>query len=387
MWSRTSGLPTPAEGAWWSKKGIRLLGSAAVLTALLLIVPFDELVAALRAVPPGVWAGALGAYLLVHMIGVLKWMLLINTAGAGLGVVAGVRCYYSGLFGNVFLPSVVGGDVVRAGLGLKLARSKSGLLLGSLADRLIDTIGLAGVAAVGALLVPTALDPSSRRIFVGAGVIFAGLGLALLVILRLPIARRLSFKRRRQLVKVRQAVLALGRHPSRLVLALLLAMLLQALLISLNAWLGEAVGIHIALVVWLFVWPLAKIAALLPLTQGGIGVREGALVILLQPFGVSSASALATGLIFTAVVVSGGLLSGLLAYLLRGQRPSRAVRGGSGPTVSGRIGGTTELPASRCGRHPVALDLAYPHHPVGRGTPCHRPGWRALVRRDPHLAR
>jgi uncharacterized protein (TIRG00374 family) len=265
------------------------------------------------------------------MIGVLKWMMLINTAGAGLGVVPAVRCYYSGLFGNVFLPSVVGGDVVRAGMGLKLARSRSGLLLGSLADRFIDTIGLAGVAGVGALLLPTALDAASRRIFGGAAVIFAIIGLAVLVALRLPIVRRLPFRRRRQLVKVRQAVLALRRHPRRLALALLLAMLLQAMLITLNAWLGEAVGIHIALVVWLFVWPLAKIAALLPLTQGGIGVREGALVILLQPFGVSSASAMATGLIFTAVVVSGGLLSGLLAYGLGGhlrheQSPVGAVR-------------------------------------------------------------
>ena len=128
--------------------------------------------------------------------------------------------------------------------------------------------------------------------------------------------RRLSFKRRRFLVRIRQAMTALRRRPGRIVAALLLGMLLQVLLISLNAWLGDVVGIHISFVVWLFVWPLAKIAALLPVTQGGIGVREGALVILFQPFAVSSASAMATGLIFTAVVMIGGLVSGLLAFLL-----------------------------------------------------------------------
>jgi glycosyltransferase 2 family protein len=35
----------------------------------------------------------------------------------------------------------------------------------------------------------------------------------------------------------------------------------------------------------LFAWPLAKIAAVVPITQGGIGVREAALVVLLAPFG------------------------------------------------------------------------------------------------------
>jgi hypothetical protein len=59
-----------------------------------------------------------------------------------------------------------------------------------------------------------------------------------------------------------------------MVAALLLGMLLQGLLVMLNAWLGDVVGIHISPVVWLFVWPLAKIAAILPVTQGGIGVRE-----------------------------------------------------------------------------------------------------------------
>lgn len=302
----------------------RLIGSASVLAVLLLIVPFHDIVAALRRVPPGVWVGALCAYMLIHLIGVFKWRLLINTAGAGLGFAQAVRCYYYGLFGNVFLPSVVGGDVVRAGLAMRLSRSKSGLLLGSLADRIIDTIGLTAVAGIGALLLPTALDARSRGIFAGVAVALALLGFCLAAaLLLLPVVRRLPFKRRRLLVKIRQAVIALRRRPGRLASALLLGMLLQVLLIALNAWLGDAVGIHISLVVWLFVWPLAKIASLLPVTQGGIGVREGAIVILFQPFGVSSAASLATGLIFTAVVMTGGLLSGMAAFLL-GRRDSLA---------------------------------------------------------------
>jgi len=294
----------------------RVLGSAVVLALLLLFVPRHEIAAALGRVPPRIWVGALAIYLTLHLIGVYKWLLLINAAGAGLTFRGAARCYYYGLFGNIFLPSIIGGDVVRAGLAMRMARSRSGLVLGSLADRLIDTVGLAGVAGIGALLLPTALDPRSRAIFLGIAGIFVALGLAGMAALAfLPIVRRLPYRRKRALVKIRSAFRTLSRQPGRMVAALLLGMLLQGLLVLLNAWLGDVVGIHISPVIWLFVWPLAKIAAILPVTQGGIGVREGALVILFQPFGVPAAAAMATGLIFTSVVMTGGLIGGAAAYL------------------------------------------------------------------------
>jgi uncharacterized membrane protein YbhN (UPF0104 family) len=67
--------------------------------------------------------------------------------------------------------------------------------------------------------------------------------------------------------------------------------------------------------VWLFAWPLAKLAALLPLTQGGIGVREAALVALLAPFGAAGTLVLAAGLVWEGVIVAGGLIAGLAALV------------------------------------------------------------------------
>jgi len=293
-----------------------------VLGILLALVPLDELRAALARVPPTVWAGALGTYLALHLIGVAKWRLLMNGAGAGLSFRDTARCYYFGLFGNIFLPSIVGGDVVRAGLATRLSQSKSGVILGSLVDRTLDTAGLAAVAGIGMLLLPTAVDPRSRTTFVAVVGILALAGLTALGLLVLvPWVRRVPYRIRRKFVPPRRAYLALRREPARLVASLLLGIVLQTLLVLLNAWLGRVMGVEIAVVVWLFVWPLAKIAAIVPITQGGIGVREGALVVLFQPFGVPAAAAMATGLVFTAIVMAGGLVGGAVAFLLgRGSR-------------------------------------------------------------------
>jgi uncharacterized membrane protein YbhN (UPF0104 family) len=61
---------------------------------------------------------------------------------------------------------------------------------------------------------------------------------------------------------------------------------------------------------------MAKLSALVPVTQGGLGVREAALAGLLAPFGVEPVLAVAAGLAFQAVVITGGLAGGGIATLL-----------------------------------------------------------------------
>ncbi len=295
-----------------------------MLALLFTALPFGDIAAAIRSVPPAVWPAALLAYMTLHLVGVVKWRLLVNTAGAGLSFRTAARAYYMGLFGNTFLPSIVGGDVVRAGVALRASRSKSGLVLGSLIDRLLDILGLAAVAGIGALLSPRALDGQSRRIFLTLGALLTVAAIGGLVVLAVVPVRRFPWKVRRTLVQVRRAVRATIQRPQALVQAFVLGMLLQTLLTVLNWWLGRVIGIEIPLYVWLFVWPLAKIAGLLPLTQNGIGVREAAQAVLFAPFGVSAAKAVATGLVFEVVIISGGLLGGALEFLLSGSVQERA---------------------------------------------------------------
>jgi uncharacterized membrane protein YbhN (UPF0104 family) len=183
-------------------------------------------------------------------------------------------------------------------------------------DRIQDLLALAIVAALGAFLLPRELDAQSRRIFwfLAAAFLAGFLGLVVLVAL-LPV-RRLSFRMRRRIVRVRQGIRAASRRPQIMLLSLSFGITLQIGLTLLNAFLADACGLHIAWTVWLFAWPLSKIAAMMPISQGGIGVREATLVALLAPFGATSALAFAAGLVFQTIIISGGLLSGLLLMVL-----------------------------------------------------------------------
>ncbi|MGQ0648753.1 MAG: lysylphosphatidylglycerol synthase transmembrane domain-containing protein [Gemmatimonadaceae bacterium] len=306
----------PARRPIWKHPLFRITGSAVMLGLLFWVLPFSEIRAALTSLPVWVFGIAIVIYLMLHLIGIAKWRLVVNTTDAGLPFAGATRAYYWGLFGNTFLPSIVGGDVVRMGMAFRSTHSKAGLVLGSVVDRALDIVGLAAVAGIGALLSPLALDAQSQRILLAVIAVCAAGGLAgILTIWMVPFGR-LPFRFRRKLAPLWQALRAArGRYPA-LVLAFVMSMSLQALLVIMNWELGRLVGIEAPLYVWLFVWPLAKISGLAPVTQGGIGVREAAQAVLFAPFGVSAAKAVAAGLVFEVVIIAGGLLGGGIAWTM-----------------------------------------------------------------------
>ncbi|MGH7474835.1 MAG: lysylphosphatidylglycerol synthase domain-containing protein, partial [Longimicrobiales bacterium] len=137
---------------WW-----RLVISAVVLAALLSFLPWHELRGVAGRLRPGVWALVLTGFLAGHAIGVLKWRLILNAGRSDLRLLPAIRCYAAGLFANLCLPSIVGGDVLRAVLAGKATGRPEAAVLGGVADRAIDTAALAGLAAVGIVLARAAL--------------------------------------------------------------------------------------------------------------------------------------------------------------------------------------------------------------------------------------
>ncbi len=324
-----SDLPTRR----WARLGpllLRLGVTAGVLAALALQLPLDELTGALARTPPGLWLAVVGGFLLGHGVTALKWRLLLHATGVRPGVNETLRAHGAGLFANLCLPSIVGGDVVRAGLVIRRHGHAARVAVGGLADRVLDTAALTLLAATGALLAPGVLDGLAGRILALAafGCLAATLG-ALAAARWLdpaPLPPRLAGV----LEKVREALDALGRRPVAALGALVLSLAVQSAFVLLNAQLGAAIGIALPLAAWLLAWPLAKLVALVPVSLGGIGVREVALAGLLVPFAVAPALAVAQSLLWETVLVAAGLVAGGAALAL-GARPGDASVAGATP--------------------------------------------------------
>src|SRR6266481_1921671 len=298
---------------------LRWLAAAAVIGVLLRFLPLHLLAEAIRRVPVATFLAIVLWYLFAHTVGIAKWRMVVNAAGAQLDFRTSAQCYAGGLFGTLFLPSIIGGDVVRLAVGLRRSPNPAAVLAGNVADRFMDVAAQGGLVLLGILLLPGALPASiqgqAQKVLLFLGAAFLLLILCGLLLYR-PLLKGRSIRFRRRLTRLRHALRSVSGAPHILLGAWLMGTAIQTAFLLLTAKLAETCGLVLPVRDWFFAWPLAKLAAVLPLTQGGIGVREAALVGLLSPFGAAPHLVLAAGLVWEAVIISGGLVSGLGAFLL-----------------------------------------------------------------------
>jgi glycosyltransferase 2 family protein len=291
-------------------KRLAKLAFAAIALALLIrFVSPEALLAALRQAD-GRWVTAGMALLYTsQLLGSLNFHQILVARGARLGRMDVVRADLAGQFYALGLP---GGLVVGAGIRLvHLARqgNMGKLLAGLLSSRLLETLTY---AVTTALLLPVVAQrlgaPWPLWAAIGATVLVAGTGYAAswsrplgirfrLLLRRLPSAGMLG--RRLGATRWQNSSLPLSRHLSILALAGLRHLVGGAGLTAIIYGLGA--GLIPEAAFW--TRSMTGIAMLLPVSIGGLGVRESIFIVMLAPFGVPAPAAMAASL-----VVFGGLL-------------------------------------------------------------------------------
>jgi len=294
--------------------GFRWFIGLLIVSVLVLVLPTDQLLAALRRISPASWTQALGAFLLLHVVAAFKWRLVLTTGDGTLPFVTAVRCHFAGLFANLFLPSVSGGDVIRAGAAVAHGVRPEVTVVGGVIDRMVDVAALALLVTIGASVsTATGFGARDLQILLWVGATLALAALLLVFVLSIP-DRWLPGALATRVDAVRDQLGLLLRRPARAATAGALAIAVQASLVLVAARLGAVLGIDIAPTTWLLAWPLAKLAATLPVSVGGLGVREIALAMILGRFGVAEAQAVGLGLLWDTILITGGGIGGL-AYV------------------------------------------------------------------------
>ena len=299
---------------WWWKLAV----SALLLSLILTILPAQDVFRAMGRIPAWLWWSVLGAFLLGHLLGTAKWRTLVNAGRNILRVRQSIQCYAAGLFANLCLPGIVGGDVLRATMAQKMGRRPEPVILGSIVDRVMDVVTLGILIAGGAI----ALGAAQPNAWTAALTAVAIAGLALAAIIAPVVLFRRSIRRwparwRRPVRRTQSAIRSLSRRPGTWVAAQLYSLVIQGGFVLLNAAIGASLGIDVPLAAWFIAWPMAKLAGLIPVSLGGLAVREAALASLLLPFGVPASQGVAASLLWQTILIAGGLLAGLTWLVLR----------------------------------------------------------------------
>ena len=296
------------------KIAFRAIVSIGILTALLYFLPVEKLLHAMSSVPISSWLVVILGFITGHIVSAYKWRLLLTATGVSITAPAAIKAHAAGLFANLCLPSIVGGDVIRAGMIVKEKGQLAEVSVGSLMDRLNDTVALVVIAGIAGLFIQAG-DGLGSAFNAVAGLVLGLVFLGLIFIYKVS-AHRLPKPLIPITKKIQTAFKAFLAMPQYLIGAFFMSVGIQCAFVGLNIHIAIAIGIDIDIVLWFWAWPFAKLIALTPISLGGIGVREVALAGLLTPFGVDTALSVAQSLSWEAILIVTGVVAGAMVFLL-----------------------------------------------------------------------
>jgi uncharacterized membrane protein YbhN (UPF0104 family) len=188
-----------------------------------------------------------------------------------------------GAYFSMFLPSSIGGDGVRIlmlkAAGVVAARGTS--LVAT--ERVLGAFSLLGVSMAASFAAPL---PTMLRLTLAASVVGATLGL---VVLR-ALSSRLTPKWPPLAMAIETARSAVAAD--RVVSALALSFVYQIATVGVTMTVNQVLGLGVPPVMILALAPLAWFATMLPISVGGLGVREAAFVLVFAWGGVERERAL-----------------------------------------------------------------------------------------------
>lgn len=285
----------------------------------------DRLLGYLRSAHPLLLLAAVLLFVGSIGIGALQWNLLLRTQGIRLPWRRVLSFYFVGVFFNNVLVGNVGGDALRIYDVRRTTKDGSAAFVATFLDRFIGLFAMTCFAIVAYIGMPS--FPQSHAVL---GLILA-LMAALLGLILLVLSRRLSRVAEKAVRKV--LPVRIGDMISRIRAGMLhcrsnlrqlwavpgIALGVQFLRILVHYVTGRSLGVDISLGYFLIFIPLIAVVASVPISLGGIGVRENFGVLLFGRVGMPGSMAFSMEFLAYLVGLAASLVGGLL-FLFRGFR-------------------------------------------------------------------
>jgi uncharacterized protein (TIRG00374 family) len=251
------------------------------------------------------------------VLSALRWTVLLEIQKLQYSFRAAVLLYWIGCFFNAVLPTGVGGDVVRS----YLAGKQNGRIM----DTALSVI-LERAAGLTALAILFGVGIVWLRFFSGLESLwaYAGFGTAgLLCTVSVP-QHRLVFRRllarlniHRKLPRVRAILLKHRSEKLKLLWILVLSFLLQVNVVLYYYIIAEALGIHLSFFHFCLLIPPIIVLTMLPVSIGGLGVRETSFLFFFAPLGITGPHILSLSLWSYVLSLIANLSGGLVYWFYR----------------------------------------------------------------------
>ena len=257
-------------------------------------------------------------FILINLIILGRWLVIIRAFRLNVPVFAVMRYYFIGLFGNLFLPSSIGGDIIKT-LGLcRYTPEKAKVVASVLLDRLSGFGGIVVVATISFAFAYRLINDVSVLVAICAMAV-----VSFLIVIVLFNEKIYSFccgifgyfpKIKKSFMSLHYDVALLKGNRGPLYQMVGISCVIQLLAAILSFYFAKALHQDIALVYFVIFMPLISVASSMP-SIGGLGVREAGAVYFFSKIGVASGVAVSIGLMTFVFMVAIGLLGGLIYFV------------------------------------------------------------------------
>lgn len=286
-----------------------LLRVAGTLLALVLLIfllsqqGWGEILAAMRSIPA--WRLLLAFALMMgsRFAVSARWHVLLRSAKMPVSFGQSLRITFAGLFASNFLPTTIGGDVVRLGGALQLKFDAAISAASLIADRLVGMTGMA-------MVIPFGLPRFLQEVSTGRGLLQSGLPL-FAGFVSLPGNRwfnKAREKGQRILQKILVALSLWLKRPRALLGALLFSWIHMICLFLVITQLFAGMNQHISF--WLTggLYAIVYFITLLPVSINGYGLQEVSMTFIFTNLaGAAMGTGLATALLFRTLMIIASL--------------------------------------------------------------------------------
>jgi len=298
---------------------LKLLLTTGLLLAVINYVDLTDVWERIRAINPLWLIASLACLALGYILCGLRWAWIAEGLAIHVSKRRKVKLYFLGMFASLFLPSTIGGDVIR-GVLLAKTEGRKGMGVSAGASVILDRVN--GMYALLLLLTIAMFffDWSLIWWITWLGVVIAAwAGMLFYPLIDKHLMGRLPEK----LEKLKSLPLMERSFQKMWWRSLPISFLFQVLVVQAHVFLGMAVGLEMSWAAFSIMVGLVALMATLPISLNGFGVREAGYVSFAVYFGASGDAATAMAALWIIVLGVASLPGAWVLWQMGGMNSMR----------------------------------------------------------------
>lgn len=269
-------------------------------------------------------------FIVAQTISTYRWKMLLHTEKMNIHFYNLVGYYFIGMFFNLFMPTIVGGDVVRGYYLYKKSNMGSESVASIFVERLSGFFALMVIGLLS-LIIGYSYINDKPVIVILLAFITSGFFAFLLLIANKGVRDRVNnfikggrLERARQKLKgISESIKRYRNHKEVVIRVILLSFLVQMLGIFIFYFTSKALNFNVSLAYFFLFVPIITVISMAPVTFGGLGVREFLAIFLFHKVGLGTTEALSLSLLWFSISVIASIFGGVI-FLFSGNPMSTA---------------------------------------------------------------